>query len=448
MKKFLIARYYHIGADTMMDAVREYYRGEALVDPEPGWTEELAEAHQFDRLADAQTRVEQLKRGPKSVHETTYSILEQEAVPCEKFIIAMTKKFSDAKKYWNKASDRWVDFDDCATLFDTRAEANDFVQAVLANRFDKDTMDWVRVRQITVTNPADLAEPTEVPMTKSTEVWAVIKTLPDHNSPELYLMVDGHFTAHVTHGDVKRFLDRDQAEKVAKKMQLYVGRIDQYLQEAVIEAPKPKIVAQVTATSWQSFPLTEAVMVAYPIAQRDTDAYRALKDLCCELEKLVRYDQEKIHLTLDDGHMVMLAREKVFPDLSLTPGAQDVVDTTVDTAFDPKRLEQAMKYLDVKNDLRPHIAAEFQQRVDQEVQRAKIDAAVNPDHYKFGKVECIDAIETILSPTEYRGFLRGTIMAYEWRLGRKDEPLQEFKKAQWYAQRLLKLLEDEHSCPF
>lgn len=38
--------------------------------------------------------------------------------------------------------------------------------------------------------------------------------------------------------------------------------------------------------------------------------------------------------------------------------------------------------------------------------------AVNPDHYKQGNVECIDGLESALSPAEFEGFLKGNILKY------------------------------------
>ena len=57
---------------------------------------------------------------------------------------------------------------------------------------------------------------------------------------------------------------------------------------------------------------------------------------------------------------------------------------------------------------------------------------VNPNHYKSGSVECIDALRACLSPEEFRGYCKGSAMAYLWRLGQKDAPEQEARKANWY----------------
>jgi len=58
---------------------------------------------------------------------------------------------------------------------------------------------------------------------------------------------------------------------------------------------------------------------------------------------------------------------------------------------------------------------------------------VNPEHYKKGGVECIDAIRSALTPDEWRGFLKGTAIAYLWRLGHKDAPEQDARKTAWYV---------------
>jgi hypothetical protein len=58
---------------------------------------------------------------------------------------------------------------------------------------------------------------------------------------------------------------------------------------------------------------------------------------------------------------------------------------------------------------------------------------INPAHYRVGCIECIDAIEAQLSPAEFRGYLRGQVAKYNWRLGLKDSFDQDAKKLLWYA---------------
>jgi hypothetical protein len=64
--------------------------------------------------------------------------------------------------------------------------------------------------------------------------------------------------------------------------------------------------------------------------------------------------------------------------------------------------------------------------------QAKKDA-VNPDHYKRGGIECIDGIRAALTEEEFRGYCKGSAMAYLWRDGKKDDPIQEAGKANWYV---------------
>ena len=61
------------------------------------------------------------------------------------------------------------------------------------------------------------------------------------------------------------------------------------------------------------------------------------------------------------------------------------------------------------------------------------DLVQRPAHYAESDIECIDAIRAQLTDDEWRGFLRGQVAKYNWRLGRKDEPAQEAGKLLWYA---------------
>jgi hypothetical protein len=61
------------------------------------------------------------------------------------------------------------------------------------------------------------------------------------------------------------------------------------------------------------------------------------------------------------------------------------------------------------------------------------DPVNRPAHYNQGDVECIDAIRAQLSDEEWRGYLRGQVAKYNWRLGRKDALEQDARKLRWYA---------------
>lgn len=61
---------------------------------------------------------------------------------------------------------------------------------------------------------------------------------------------------------------------------------------------------------------------------------------------------------------------------------------------------------------------------------------INPSHYKQGKVECIDGIESALTYEEFRGYLKGNAMKYIWRERHKNGD-EDVRKAIWYLNRLV-----------
>ena len=64
---------------------------------------------------------------------------------------------------------------------------------------------------------------------------------------------------------------------------------------------------------------------------------------------------------------------------------------------------------------------------------SSVNDPVNPNHYKKGEIEAIDAIKSALTEDEWRGFLKGTAIAYLWRLGHKDAVEQDARKTLWYV---------------
>ncbi len=72
------------------------------------------------------------------------------------------------------------------------------------------------------------------------------------------------------------------------------------------------------------------------------------------------------------------------------------------------------------------------------------DDVNNPTHYADqGAVECIDAMESMLSREEFIGFLRGNSFKYRWRCRSKGNAVKDLRKAQWYENRLLAIIEEE-----
>jgi len=75
----------------------------------------------------------------------------------------------------------------------------------------------------------------------------------------------------------------------------------------------------------------------------------------------------------------------------------------------------------------------------------QIDNVNNPEHYNNGAVECIEAIEAMLTDDEYIGYLRGNSMKYRWRMRYKGKPIEDLEKAGWYEKRLLNFLKENKS---
>ena len=69
-----------------------------------------------------------------------------------------------------------------------------------------------------------------------------------------------------------------------------------------------------------------------------------------------------------------------------------------------------------------------------------MDEIDKPKHYTQGKVECLDAIDSMLEESSRIDFYRTQIVKYMWRLHDKGCPLKDAKKAQFYLDRLIEKL--------
>ena len=65
----------------------------------------------------------------------------------------------------------------------------------------------------------------------------------------------------------------------------------------------------------------------------------------------------------------------------------------------------------------------------------------NEHHLIWAKTQSIDFIKTVLTKDEYIGFLKGNILKYQLRLGKKDDVRKELKKIQDYTTELNLILE-------
>lgn len=73
---------------------------------------------------------------------------------------------------------------------------------------------------------------------------------------------------------------------------------------------------------------------------------------------------------------------------------------------------------------------------------------VNPSHYKQGKVECIDAIESAtIGKKGLDAVCTANVIKYIWRCEQKGG-LEDLKKAQWYLNRMISQYADEPAKEF
>ena len=80
------------------------------------------------------------------------------------------------------------------------------------------------------------------------------------------------------------------------------------------------------------------------------------------------------------------------------------------------------------------------EKKDREGLESGLKDAINPDHYKRGDVECIDAIEAAtVGKKGTEAICVANVIKYLWRYENKDG-IKDVKKAQWYLERLLKNL--------
>ena len=74
---------------------------------------------------------------------------------------------------------------------------------------------------------------------------------------------------------------------------------------------------------------------------------------------------------------------------------------------------------------------------------AEEDVVNNPSHYNKGGIECIEAIEQSMTPSSFKGYLKGNVQKYMWRYESKAKPVEDLKKARWYLNKLIEVQEAE-----
>jgi hypothetical protein len=71
----------------------------------------------------------------------------------------------------------------------------------------------------------------------------------------------------------------------------------------------------------------------------------------------------------------------------------------------------------------------------------KTDEIEKPAHYNYGKYETIDVIVDTLGEYEAISYCHGNVLKYAIRMWHKGNPEKDIKKAIWYANKMVELLE-------
>jgi hypothetical protein len=69
------------------------------------------------------------------------------------------------------------------------------------------------------------------------------------------------------------------------------------------------------------------------------------------------------------------------------------------------------------------------------------DAVNKPAHYNQGSIECIEAMKIVLTPEEYRGYLKGNVFKYLWREKDKNGN-EDLRKGKSYYDWLIELIDE------
>ena len=72
---------------------------------------------------------------------------------------------------------------------------------------------------------------------------------------------------------------------------------------------------------------------------------------------------------------------------------------------------------------------------------AESDPVNHPAHYNAGDIEFIDALESAQTREEHCGYLQGNAMKYLWRYTHKGKAEEDLRKAEWYLQRLINVVQ-------
>lgn len=69
------------------------------------------------------------------------------------------------------------------------------------------------------------------------------------------------------------------------------------------------------------------------------------------------------------------------------------------------------------------------------------DRVDHPEHYKAGDLECLDVMLDLYGRDAVLHFCMLNSFKYQWRCNKKDNCKEDLKKARWYMNKYLEILE-------
>lgn len=120
-------------------------------------------------------------------------------------------------------------------------------------------------------------------------------------------------------------------------------------------------------------------------------------------------------------------------------GNKDFKNEVTDIYTNPERFKEVRDDLG-KSQLEQSIMDVYTNKMNSISEAAKIDMVNHPQHYKTGKIECIDCISAVVNMYDgEQAYDVGQVIKYLYRAPTKQNFMQDLKKAQWYLNRLIKI---------
>ena len=68
------------------------------------------------------------------------------------------------------------------------------------------------------------------------------------------------------------------------------------------------------------------------------------------------------------------------------------------------------------------------------------DTVNHPEHYCTGGIETIDYMQAKLTHEEFIGYLKGNVIKYISRAGKKENTAEDLKKGKFYLDKLIEII--------